>query len=232
MGTMEWIFFMIVPLLFGFWAQHHVTSSFRTWSEVPSASGMTGSEVARRILDQNGLHDVQVVPVAGELSDHYDPKTRTVALSEPVFGARSVSALSVAAHEVGHAIQHQQRYAPMSMRAALFPAAALGSNVWQILLMVGMVLMFVTPVLGMWAIAIGVGFYAFAVLFHVVTLPVEFDASRRAKVQLQQLGVVAANETNGVSKVLSAAAMTYVAGALAAIMQLIYWVMILLNNRN
>ncbi len=228
---MEWLFFMIVPLAFGMWAQWRVTSSFRTWSEVSSSSGMTGADVARRILDQNGLHDVQIVPISGELSDHYDPKTRTVALSEPVFGARSIAALGVAAHEVGHAIQHQQRYAPMSMRSALFPAAALGSNLWQILLMVGIVLMFVTPQLGMWAIAIGICFYAFAVLFHVVTLPVEFDASRRAKVQLQQLGIVSSNETQGVSRVLGAAAMTYVAGALAAIMQLIYWVMVLANNR-
>ena len=228
---MEWLFFMIVPLAFGMWAQWRVTSSFRTWSEVSSSSGMTGADVARRILDQNGLHDVQIVPVSGELSDHYDPKTRTVALSEPVYGARSIAALGVAAHEVGHAIQHQQRYAPMSMRSALFPAAALGSNLWQILLMVGIVLMFVTPQLGMWAIAIGICFYAFAVLFHVVTLPVEFDASRRAKVQLQQLGIVSSNETQGVSRVLGAAAMTYVAGALAAIMQLIYWVMVLANNR-
>ncbi len=223
---------MMVPLVIGLWAQHRVTSSFRKWSDVQSSSGMTGADVARRILDQNGLSDVQVVPVPGELSDHYDPKTRTVALSEPVYAQRTVAALGVAAHEVGHAIQHANRYAPMSVRSALFPAAALGSNMWQILLMVGIVLSVVGSThVGMWAIALGVCFYAFAVLFHVVTLPVEFDASRRAKIQLNQLGFVSASEAGGVSNVLGAAAMTYVAGALAAIMQLIYWVMVLTNNR-
>lgn len=224
--------FVIPPLLLGLWAQHSVKSTFARWSEVRSASGMSGAEVARAILDRNGLHGVPVEAVAGQLSDHYDPKTRSVHLSESVYGSRSVAAVSVAAHEVGHAIQHAKAYAPMTARSALWPLAAFGSGAWGILLMIGTVLtFFIGSPLGMYAIAFGVIFYSFAVLFHVVTLPVEFNASSRARVQLQELGLVTSADAAGTSKVLNAAAMTYVAGALAALAELAYWLFVLFGNR-
>lgn len=220
------------PLLLGLWAQHSVKSTFARWSEVRSASGMTGAEVARMILDRNGLHGVPVEQVAGQLSDHYDPKTRTVRLSESVHGSRSVAAVSVAAHEVGHAIQHERSYVPMTARSALWPVAAFGSSAWAILLMVGTLLMFFahSPI-GLYVIAFGVIFYSFAVLFHVVTLPVEFNASSRARMQLQELGLVTSQDAAGTAKVLNAAALTYVAGALAALAELAYWLYVLFGSR-
>lgn len=219
-------------LILGYWAQHRVTSTFRQFSQVPSASGMTGAEMARAILDRNGLHAVEVRAVPGELSDHYDPSNHTVNLSEPVFGARSVAAVSVAAHEVGHAIQHARKYAPMQARSAILPAAIGGQNIAPMLIMVGFLLLaFANSPLGAWVLLGGIIFYAAAVLFQLVTLPVEFDASRRAKQQIRDLGLVPATEIGGAGAVLGAAAWTYVAGALAGLASLAYYVMIFLDRR-
>lgn len=228
---MTYLLFLIVPLIFGFWAQRSVTTNFRRYSEVAAASGMSGAQVARMILDRNGLNEVEVLSTPGELSDHYDPRSRTVNLSESVYGQRSVAAISVAAHEVGHALQHQKSYAPLAIRSALVPVANLGSRMWSVLLILGMVLMWMQSVIGLYAILLGIALYSFAVLFHIVTLPVEFDASRRAKRQLNDMALVTVDEANGATAVLRAAAMTYVAGALAAIAQLMYWVMVMLGNR-
>lgn len=217
---------LLVPMGFGFWAQHKVKSTFQRFSEVPEDTGMTGAEVARRVLDANGLHDVPVNAVAGELSDHYDPRSRSVNLSEPVYGAATISSTAVAAHEVGHAIQHAQAYFPMTARSALWPVTAFASQFWMILLFVGALLGSLNLVL------VGVVLYAAVVLFQLVTLPVEFDASRRAAVQLKSLGIANPDESVGVRKVLTAAAMTYVAGALAAIAQLMYFVMVFLGGRD
>jgi Zn-dependent membrane protease YugP len=223
-GIVMYIVFLAPAMILGLIAQHRVKSTFRKFSEVPSSSKLTGAEVARMILDRNGLTSVPVEAVPGELSDHYDPRTRTVRLSEPVFGARSISAVSVAAHEVGHAIQHAQAYAPMTVRSAIVPVASFGSNFFFIILMAGVFM----QSLGLIQLAIAI--FAATVLFQVVTLPVEFNASSRAKVQLNQLGIIPSNEAAGTAKVLNAAAMTYVAAALAALSQLLYFVLAYLGD--
>ncbi len=233
MFGLEYLVLLIVPMLLGFWAQRRVTSTFRRYSDAPSSTGMTGEQVARRILDLNGLHDVPVRAVPGELSDHYDPRDRSVNLSESVFGMRTVSAVAVAAHEVGHAIQHQQAYIPMRFRSALAPVAAFGQNMFSMLVMVGFMLMIMNMIVGgTTVIMVGVVFYTFAVLFHIITLPVEFDASRRAKRQLTEGGMLGGPDAAATSDVLGAAAMTYVAGALVSIGQLLYWVVQLMAARN
>nr|MCU0257854.1 zinc metallopeptidase [Solirubrobacteraceae bacterium] len=215
-----------IPLVFGLWTQHKIKSTFARYSEVPEDTGMTGAEVARRILDHNGLQGVPVKAVPGALTDHYDPRTRSVHLSEPVYGAATISSTAVAAHEVGHAIQHAKSYAPMSIRSALWPVTAFASSTWMILLLIGALLGALNLII--FAIVL----YAAVVLFQLVTLPVEFDASRRAGIQLRELGIAIPEESAGVRKVLQSAALTYVAGALAALTQLLYFVMVFLGNRS
>lgn len=215
-----------VPLVFGLWAQHKVKSTFAKWAEVPEDTGLSGEDVARRILDANGLQGVPIRPVAGALTDHYDPRSRSVNLSEPVFAGTSISSTAVAAHEVGHAIQHAKAYKPMSIRSALWPVTSFASSTWMILLVIGALLGALNLVY------VAIALYAAVVLFQFVTLPVEFDASRRAAVQLKQLGIANPDESTGVRKVLTSAALTYVAGALASLAQLAYFVMVFLGNRN
>ena len=213
-----------VPMIFGFWTQRSIKTTFQKFSEVPEDSGMTGMEVARRILDANGLQSVPVNAVPGALSDHYDPRSRSVNLSEPVYGEATISSTAVAAHEVGHAIQHAKAYFPMTVRSALWPVTAFASNSWMILLIGGALLSMSGLIL--FAIAL----YAAVVIFQIVTLPVEFDASRRAAVQLKTLGIANPEESVGVRKVLTSAALTYIAGALAAISQLAYFAMTYLGS--
>ena len=221
------IYFVLlgIPLIFGLWAQHKVKSTFQRFSQVPEDTGMTGAEVARRILDANGLQGVPVAAVPGALTDHYDPRKRSVHLSEPVYGAATISSTAVAAHEVGHAIQHAKSYFPMTARSALWPVTAFASSSWMFLLLIGALLGSLDMIV--FAIAL----YAAVVLFQLVTLPVEFDASRRAAVQLRELGIANPEESVGVRKVLTGAALTYVAGALAALSQLMYFVLVFLGNR-
>jgi Zn-dependent membrane protease YugP len=214
----------IVPMVLGFWAQHRVKSTFARNLEVPVANGMTGAQVARRILDANGLNDVPVEETPGSLSDHYDPRSRSVHLSEPVYRGVSVASTAVGAHEVGHAIQHAQAYAFFRFRSAMFPAVQFASNIWVLFLLGGIFL----AITGF--IVVAILLYSVAVLFQFVTLPVEFDASRRAKQQLHDLGLVASNEAAGVKSTLTAAAWTYVAAALAAVAVLLYYLS-LLGNR-
>jgi Zn-dependent membrane protease YugP len=204
-------------MIIGFWAQHRVKSTFARNLQVPVANGMTGAQVARQILDRNGLHDVPVEQAPGSLTDHYDPRSRSVHLSEPVYNGVSVASTAVGAHEVGHAIQHAQAYSFFRFRSALFPAVQFASNMWMLLLFGGIIL-------GVLQLAyLGVALFAIAVLFQLVTLPVEFDASRRAKDQLSDLGLVASNEAAGVKSTLTAAAWTYVAAALASVAMLLYY---------
>ena len=213
--------FLVPPLLFGLFVQSWLKRTFAEQSQVADTSGLSGAQVARRILDGNGLTDVEVQRAAGgPLSDHYDPRTRTVNLSEPVYDGTSVASTSVAAHETGHAIQHQHAYRPLAVRSVLFPAVAFASSTWTILLVFGAIL----GALGLVQVALIL--YAVVVLFQFVTLPVEFDASRRAGKQLGELGLVTAPEQQGVHKVLRAAALTYVAGALAALSQLAYFMLL------
>ncbi len=224
-GLGLYLLFLVPPLVVGLAVQWWLKRSFAEQSSVAVLNGMTGAEVARAVLDANGLGEVPVSESpGGPLSDHYDPRKRAVFLSHPVFSERSVSASAVAAHEVGHAIQHQEAYSFFRFRSAMFPAVALSSSLWMWLLLAGVFL----NMMGLALVAIAL--YAVAVLFHFVTLPVEFDASRRARVQLQNLGLVTAGESGGVRKVLNAAALTYVAGALAALTQLLYFALMFLSG--
>jgi len=217
-----WLVFFIVPMILGLIVQGWLKNTFARNSRIAVGSGLSGAEVARRILDSNGLSDVPVLrSKAGSLSDHYDPHKRTVNLSQAVFAGRSIAATAVAAHEVGHAIQDATAYAPMRARAAIWPVAAFSSQAWMFFLIGG----FLFKTAGgynttfLW---VAVLLYLFAVLFQIVTLPVEFNASSRAKEQVAKLGLASGPEQEGVGKTLSAAAMTYVAGALAALLQLLY----------
>lgn len=218
------LIFFVIPMLIGLWAQHRVKSTFARNLEVGVSNGMTGAQVARYILDANGLRDVPVEETPGVLSDHYDPRTRSVHLSPNVYHGVSVASTAVGAHEVGHAIQHAQAYSFFQVRSALFPAVQFASSIWMLFLLGGLLL----GVLGFVYIAIAL--YAIAVLFQIVTLPVEFDASRRASRQLHDLGLVASSETAGVQSVLRAAAWTYVAAALAAVAVLLYYLSLLSNR--
>ena len=214
----------VVPLLIGLWAQHRVKSTFARNLEVPVANGMTGAQVARRILDANGLNEVPVEETPGSLSDHYDPRGKSVHLSPEVFRGVSIASTSVGAHEVGHAIQHANSYAFFKFRSAMFPAVSFASRIWMLFLFGGLIL----GTLGL--VYVGIALYAVAVLFQLVTLPVEFDASNRAKRQLTDLGLVVQNEAAGVKSTLTAAAWTYVAGALASIAMLLYYLSLLQNR--
>ena len=222
-----YLLFLIPPLVLGLVVQAWLKRTFGRFSHEPLASGMTGAQVAREILDRNGLQEVPVsVAPGGALSDHYDPRKRALFLSQPVYAPATVAAAAVAAHESGHALQHAAGYAPLQIRSAMFPVVAFASNAWIWLLLIGAF----ANALGLVAIALVL--YGIAVAFHLVTLPVEFNASRRAGQQLQALGLVTASESDGVKKVLTAAALTYVAGALAALTQLLYYLLVFFGNRN
>ena len=224
-GFALYIAFLVPPLVLGLAVQTWLKRTFKRNAQVEVVNGMSGAQIARAVLDANGLHEVPVSQSpGGPLSDHYDPRKRAVFLSEPVFAGHSVSSSAVAAHEVGHAVQHAEAYRFMQLRSALFPAVAFASSAWIWLLLGG----FFLNLLGLVYVAIAL--YAVAVLFHFVTLPVEFDASKRAGVQLRELGLVTAAEGSGVRKVLNAAALTYVAGALAALTQLLYYVLVFLGD--
>jgi uncharacterized protein len=222
-----YLLFLVPPLVIGLAVQQWLKRTFGRFSQESLASGMTGAQVAREILDRNGLNEVPVnVARGGALSDHYDPRKRALFLSEPVFGPPTVAAAAVAAHETGHALQHAAGYTPLRLRSAMFPAVAFASSAWIWLLLAGAFL----NALGLVAVALVL--YGLAVAFHLVTLPVEFNASRRASTQLRELGIVGAGEQEGVNKVLRAAALTYVAGALAALSLLLYYALIFFGNRN
>ena len=211
---------MILPaLLLSAWASWSTRSRFEKWSRVANQRGLSGADVARYLLDQNGLSEVQIEPVQGALSDHYDPRTRVVRLSEPVFYGRSIASMAVAAHETGHAIQHAKRYAPLALRSFAVPFASVGSNLGMIIIVAGFVLSLTQLV---W---VGIALFSATVVFQLITLPVELDASSRAKAELLRLGMVSPEEQRGVSAVLTAAAMTYVGAALSALSTLAYYVL-------
>ncbi len=210
------IILLIPPLLLAFWAQWKVRSSFKQYSRIQSASGRSGKQVAREILDLHGLNDVKVQAVAGNLSDHYDPRKNTVNLSESVYNSRSVAALGIAAHEVGHAIQHAKGYSPLALRHTLLMPANLGSTLAFPLFFVGFIFQSMSILM-----TIGIIFFAAALAFQLVTLPVEFDASRRALSNLRSAGLMANEEVNSARSVLRAAAWTYVAAATMALTQLV-----------
>lgn len=209
-------------------ASARVTGTFNKYSQIRSMSGMNGAQVAQRVLQAAGIYDVQVRHVSGSLTDHYDPRTKTVNLSDPVYNATSVAALGVAAHECGHAIQHAKSYAPLSIRSALVPIANFGSMLAWPVILIG--LFFNTRSSGL-IIDIGILLFSAAVLFQLVTLPVEFDASRRALVMLRTQDILADDELKYTRRVLKSAALTYVASAAAAILQLLRIILITNGRR-
>jgi uncharacterized protein len=215
--TVVWLLCLIVPLLFGLWAQMKVKRTFAHYSEVPVRNGMTGAQAAAAVIAASGLPDVEIRAVEGRLTDHYDPRNRTLNLSPDVGQASSVAALGVAAHEAGHAIQDARHYAPMRVRQAFVPAASIGSSLAVPVIFIGLII----GSLGL--TNIGLALFTAIVVFQLITLPVEFDASKRALVALRDGRLLEADELDGAKQVLSAAAWTYVAAFVAALAQLLYF---------
>ncbi|GKU80994.1 zinc metallopeptidase [Niallia sp. NCCP-28] len=215
-----YILYFIIILLVPLWAQMRVKSAYKKYSKVASTSHLSGREVARKILDENGLYNVTVEETRGVLSDHYDPRTKVVRLSSDNYHGHSVAAAAIAAHEVGHAIQDQQDYSFLRFRHALVPVANIGSNFSWILILIGMLAGLSNLLL------LGILFMAAAVLFQFVTLPVEFNASNRAMDQVVSLGIIRNDEERETKKVLNAAALTYVAAAAVAVLELIRLILI------
>ncbi len=225
--------FMIPALILGMLAQAAVKSKFSQYSQVRTIRGLTGAQVARQILDTNGLNDIRIEETQGFLSDHYDPRSRTLRLSSEVARVPSVAAVGVAAHEAGHALQHATGYLPLQLRSALVPAVQFGSWLGPIIIISGIFLevLFRASTVGMAVAWFGVGLYALVAIFAIVTLPVELDASARAKKLLYQYNIVDQRELSGVSSVLGAAAWTYVVAAIAALLELARWIFILMGRR-
>lgn len=225
MGYYSSYFIFVVPaLLIALFAQMNVSNAFRKYSNVRNSRGYTGYEIARRILDQNGLYDVQIQRVAGSLTDHFDPTAKVVRLSDAVYQSTSVAAIGVAAHEVGHAIQHQQGYFPIKIRSAIVPITNIGSTLAWPLAIFGIFL-------GMDSLAtIGVWLFLIVVFFQLITLPVEFNASRRALATIREDGILEGQEYQGAKQMLTAAALTYVAALITAIANFLR--LLFLVNRN
>lgn len=221
---------MFIPLLFAIglsiWAQFKVKGTFNKYANVHNMYGLTGHDAARRMLDANGLYDVPIEPVRGSLTDHYDPTKRVVRLSEPVYYENSVSAVAVACHEVGHAIQHKESYSMLVLRHKMFPIVNITSQVSPFLILAG----FLFGSLNL--LGVGIVFFSLAVLFQLVTLPVEFDASNRARRGMLSMGLVSQNDERGVGKVLNAAALTYVAAALISLIELLRFIMMFFQSRD
>ncbi len=217
---------LIIPvLILAFWAQAKVKGSYNKYSQIGSYSGMTGEQIAKEILRANGVFDVKVLPIEGMLTDHYDPRVKEIHLSNEVFYGRSIAAISISAHETGHALQHAKGYYPLVLRASILPVANIGSTAAFPLFLVGLLFSW-GPLM-----TLGIIFFAGALAFHVVTLPVEFNASARAIQHLSSGIVRSEEELNGCKSMLNAAAMTYVASTLMALMQLIRMI-ILKNSRD
>jgi uncharacterized protein len=215
---------MLAPaMLFAFYASWKTKSRFNEYSRVGSASGVTGAQAAAMLLNNHGIYDVKVEPTQGFLSDHYDPSSKTLRLSPDVYQSHSLAAIGVACHEAGHAMQHAHGYGPLSLRTALVPAVSLGSNLSWIVITVGL-LMAASP-LGKTILLVGIGLFSLAVLFSLVTLPVEYDASARAKREMVAAGIVSRAEQEDAGRVLDAAFLTYVAAAVSSIMTLLYYLL-------
>jgi Zn-dependent membrane protease YugP len=229
-GYTLFLLLSLPALALGIWAQFKVRSAFNKNAEIRTSTGMTGAQVARRVLDINGLNDVQVEQVNGFLSDHYDPRHRVLRLSPDVYAGNSLSAAGVAAHEAGHALQHKDGYAMLKVRSAMVPAVQIGSWLGPLIFLAGF---FMAGMIGTSLAWLGFLLFAAVALFALVTLPVEFDASNRAKRLLISQNIIFPQEMGGVNAVLSAAALTYVAAAIQAISTLLYYGMMLVGiNRD
>lgn len=219
----------IAVAIYSIYAQFKVSSTFNKYSRIPNARGYTGADVARILLEMSGIHDVQVEPVRGSLTDHYDPTHKVLRLSESVYSSSSVAALGVAAHETGHAVQHHVGYAPLTMRASIFPAVSFSSKLAMPLIIIGLMMGYLSH--NMFIAQIGVILFSVVVLFQIITLPVEFNASSRALRMLQTNGFLNDDEMKPARKVLWAAAMTYVAAAATSIIQLLRLILIVSGGR-
>jgi Zn-dependent membrane protease YugP len=220
-----WLLFALPGLILGLWARSRVNGAFKEFSKVRTARDVTGAQVARMLLDSEGLYDVQIEESKGRLSDHYDPRSKVLRLSPDVYNTPSVAAAGVAAHEMGHAVQHAGGYFPLQIRSAIVPVAQFGSSLAPWLFIIGFLFRFTAL---SW---VGLVLFGVAVIFTLITLPVEFDASRRAKKLLAGNGILIGDEIKGVNKVLDAAALTYVAAAVAAVGQFLYYVLLLGGGR-
>jgi Zn-dependent membrane protease YugP len=220
-----WLVFAIPGLLLGIYAQIKLSATYGKYMKVGVQSGLSGAQAAREILDHAGLNDIPVEEIPGNLTDHYDPKKRALFLSSNNFRERSLSAVGVAAHEAGHALQHQAAYAPLNLRMMMVPVTQFASAAYSLIFLFGMALMYSHRIAGplfhnmIW---LAVGLFTVVTAFQIITLPVEFDASRRAKEQLFRLGIVHSEESVAISKVLNTAALTYVAAMISSVMQLLY----------
>jgi Zn-dependent membrane protease YugP len=211
-----YLLFALPGVLLSMWASFRVRSAFAQYSQVPSSRGFTGAQAARRLLDDAGLHEVDIVEVPGQLSDHYDPSTRQLALSTDVYRSHSIASVGVACHEAGHALQHATGYAPLGLRSALVPTVGIGTNIGMLMMGIGL---FLSP----WVVLLGAALFSMVLLFQIVTLPVEFDASNRAKRLIVEAGIIEPYEREGVDRVLNAAALTYVAAVFSTLMVLVYY---------
>ncbi len=221
-----WWAFLIPGLLLGIWAQIRLSHAYNKYSQIPVDSGLTGAQAARDILDRAGLVNVPVEEIPGHLTDHYDPTKRALFLSSNNFSGRSIAAVGVAAHESGHALQHQASYGLFNFRMAMVPVTQFASMAYMGIFFAGMIFHFLNV-----ALPIVIILFSIITFFQLVTLPVEYDASRRAKVQLFQLGLVHERERAGVSKVLDAAALTYVAALVSSMLQLLYYITLARDRR-
>ena len=223
----DWTMILVIPgLLLGLWAQMRVSSTFKKYSAVHARNGMSADEVARSMLNQAGCGEVSIRSVSGNLTDHYDPRNNTLRLSDGVYGSTSVAAIGVAAHECGHAMQQHEGYAPLKLRSALVPVVNLGSNLYFPIFLLGLLFSW-EPL-----IYVGIACFALTLVFSLVALPVEFNASGRALRVLEQQGYLSSEEMDGARAVLSAAAMTYVAAAISSLLQLVRLLIIARNRRD
>ena len=226
---MYYLIFVLPAVIFALWASIQVNTTFQKYSKVRSARGITGAEAARRVLDANGLSHIRIERIPGNLTDHYDPRNDVIRLSESVYDNTSVAAVGVACHEAGHAVQHAENYVPVKIRSAIIPITNIGSRLAIPLIIIGIILNAFAPKLLILAY-IGVACYGLCTLFQLVTLPTEFDASKRALRSMEGYGILGSDEIGGAKRVLRAAAMTYVAALAVSLMQLLRLFMIVAGN--
>ena len=233
MFYIDWTYIVLVmpALILAMAAQGKVSSTFNKYSRVQSHIGITGAEAARRIMEQNGIYDVSIERVSGNLTDHYDPSRKVLRLSDSVYSSSSIAAIGVAAHETGHAIQHARNYAPLSLRSLMVPLANIGSRLSMPLILIGLLFSFASS-MGNTLITLGIIFFGLSVVFTIITLPVEFNASRRAIACLDESRILFSDELDGAKKVLSAAAMTYVASTVVALANLLRLIVVFGNRRD
>ena len=233
MFYIDWTYIVLVmpALILAMAAQGKVSSTFNKYSRVQSHIGITGAEAARRIMEQNGIYDVSIERVSGNLTDHYDPSRKVLRLSDSVYSSSSIAAIGVAAHETGHAIQHARNYAPLSLRSLMVPLANIGSRLSMPLILIGLLFIFASS-MGNTLITLGIIFFGLSVVFTIITLPVEFNASRRAIACLDESRILYSDEIDGAKKVLSAAAMTYVASTVVALANLLRLIVVFGNGRD